>query len=142
MLDNHDDFGSHAKRNEFTHQGRTFIGYGGTQSIDSPAPYSAVASGLIRDLGIDVSSYATALDAGLYKSLGLRPAVFFDKETFGHDRLVAGDPRDPAFRRKPRSTTVKRDLTRLLTERTDPMAGMSMADKKARLARMTCARSS
>ena len=39
MLDNHDDFGGHAKRNEFTHGGRTYIGYGGTQSIDSPAPY-------------------------------------------------------------------------------------------------------
>ena len=57
MLDNHDDFGGHAKRNEFTHDGRTYIGYGGTQSIDSPAPYSATAKALITDLGIDVSSY-------------------------------------------------------------------------------------
>ena len=55
VLDNHDDFGGHAKRNEFTHDGRTWIGYGGTQSIDSPAPYSATAKALIADLGIDVS---------------------------------------------------------------------------------------
>ncbi|MEZ5284035.1 MAG: hypothetical protein R2712_04335 [Vicinamibacterales bacterium] len=62
--------------------------------------------------------------------------MFFDKETFGHDRLVAGDPRDPAFLAEaPLTDPVKRD-PRLLTERTDPMAGMSMADKKARLARM------
>ena len=47
VLDNHDDFGGHAKRNEFTHAGRTYIGYGGTQSIDSPAPYSATAKALI-----------------------------------------------------------------------------------------------
>src|SRR5262245_13541277 len=55
ILDNHDDFGGHAKRNEFTHNGRTYIGYGGTQSIDSPAPYSATAKGLIKDLGIAVA---------------------------------------------------------------------------------------
>ena len=50
----------------------TYIGYGGTQSIDSPAPYSAVAKGLITELGIDVASYGKALDSGLYKSLGLK----------------------------------------------------------------------
>ena len=31
ILDNHDDFGGHAKRNEFRYGGRTFIGYGGTR---------------------------------------------------------------------------------------------------------------
>ena len=35
LLDNHDDFGGHAKRNEFTLDGRTFLGYGGTFAIDS-----------------------------------------------------------------------------------------------------------
>ena len=29
VLDNHDDFGGHAKRNEFTHDARTFIGRNG-----------------------------------------------------------------------------------------------------------------
>ena len=37
ILDNHDDFGGHAKRNEFTIDGQTRIGFGGTESIDSPA---------------------------------------------------------------------------------------------------------
>jgi spermidine dehydrogenase len=138
VLDNHDDFGGHAKRNEFSYGGRTYIGYGGTQSIDSPAPYSSVAKGLITELGIDVAGYGKALDSGLYKSLGLRSASFFDKETFGADRLVVGDVRDEAFRSQaPFSDAVKRDLGRLLTEKHDPMPGLSMADKKARLARMT-----
>ena len=65
VLDNHDDFGGHAKRNEFRAGGRTIIGYGGTQSIDSPAPYSATAKALISDLGIDVSAYERALDSKL-----------------------------------------------------------------------------
>ena len=138
VLDNHDDFGGHAKRNEFTHNGRTYIGYGGTQSIDSPQPYSAVAKGLITDLGIDVAGYEKVLDSALYKSLGLRPGVFFDKETFGADRLVVGDVREEAFRSAaPFSEAVKRDLARLLTEKRDPMPGLSSAEKKARLARMT-----
>ncbi len=138
VLDNHDDFGGHAKRNEFTHNGRTFIGYGGTQSIDSPAPYSAVARALIADLGIDVARYPKVLDAGLYKSLGLRPATFFDKDTFGADRLVVGDPREEAFRAAaPFSDRVRSDLARLLTETFDPMPGLSSAEKKARLARMS-----
>ena len=36
VLDTNDDFGGHAKRNEFNVDGRTLIGYGGTQSIDGP----------------------------------------------------------------------------------------------------------
>jgi spermidine dehydrogenase len=140
VLDNHDDFGGHAKRNEFTHQGRTCIGYGGTQSIDSPAPYSAVARALIEELGIDVARYPKVLDSSLYKSLGLRSSVFFDKETFGADRLVTGDPRESAFAAAaPFSDAVRRDFRRLLTERPDPMAGLSTAEKKGRLARMSYA---
>ena len=43
ILENHDDFGGHAKRNEFRTSHRTLLGFGGTFSIESPAPYSAVA---------------------------------------------------------------------------------------------------
>ena len=37
ILDNHDDFGGHAKRNEFDVGGKTRIGYGGTETIDTPS---------------------------------------------------------------------------------------------------------
>ena len=138
LLDNHDDFGGHAKRNEFTHNGRTYLGYGGTQSIDSPAPFSAVSKALVTELGIDMARYNKVLDSGLYKSLGLRSAVFFDQETYGADRLVTGDVRDEAFQAAaPLGDTVRRDLKRLLTERFDPMPGLSSTEKKARLARMS-----
>ena len=138
ILDNHDDFGGHAKRNEFSHAGRTYIGYGGTQSIDSPQPYSKVARDLVVELGIDVARYAKVLDSGLYKSLGLRPSMFFNKEAFGADRLVVGDVRDEAFiKAAPLSAAVARDLKRLQSESFDPMPGLSSAEKKARLARIS-----
>ncbi|MEW6320846.1 MAG: FAD/NAD(P)-binding protein [Acidobacteriota bacterium] len=142
VLDNHDDFGGHAKRNEYTYNGRTYIGYGGTQSIDSPAPYSDVARGLITELGIDVASYRQKLDANLYRSLGLRPGFFFDKATFGVDRLVPGASRTPddAFMAAaPVSDAVRRDMKRLTTEAFDPLPDLTPAEKKRRLAKISYA---
>jgi spermidine dehydrogenase len=140
ILDNHDDFGGHAKRNEFTANGRTYLGFGGTQSIDSPAPYSPVAQALVRDVGIDVSRTAHVRDSDLYARLGLQRAFFFDRETFGVDRLVggyAGQLSDEFLLAAPLSEAVKRDVKRLLSEPWDPMPGLSSAGKKARLARMS-----
>jgi spermidine dehydrogenase len=156
ILDNHDDFGGHAKRNEFHQTGRMLLGYGGTYAIESPAPYSAVARGLIRELGIDVEGLQRTNDRGLYRSLGLHHAVFFDKETFGADRLVP-DPRhladtetgEPAegpdpwkefMERAPLSETARRDVRAIYETKTDYLPGLSSAEKKARLARMSYAR--
>src|SRR3981081_429836 len=88
VLDNHDDFGGHAKRNEFRVGSAFRLGFGGTFSIESPAPYSSVAKGVIEELGIDVSSYPKYVQKNLYRSQGMRPKIFFDKETFGADKLV------------------------------------------------------
>src|SRR5215468_12484748 len=78
VLDNHDDFGGHAKRNEFTLGGRRVIGYGGSESIDSPnTNYSEAAKGLLRDLGVTVERFETAFERTLYPSLGLARGTFF-----------------------------------------------------------------
>ena len=146
LLDNHDDFGGHARRNEFTAGGRVIVGYGGTQSIDSPGPYSAVAKGLVSDLGIDVSRWRSVLDEDAYK--GLTSATFFDRETFGKDKLVKSlgrrrdesfdDPaRSAAFQEAPFSEAVRRDIHRLETEAFDPWPALPSAEKKARLLRMS-----
>src|SRR5579862_4041035 len=88
ILDNHDDFGGHAKRNEFRVGDRTLIGYGGTYSIESPEDYSDVARKLLEELGIEVGSFSKYLDRSVYGSGGKSAKIFFDKETFGADKLV------------------------------------------------------
>src|SRR5689334_23648237 len=40
VLDNHDDFGGHAKRNEFTYNGKLLAINGGTLNIESPSRYN------------------------------------------------------------------------------------------------------
>src|SRR5262245_1765216 len=93
VLDNHDDFGGHAKRNEFMLDGRLLIGYGGSESIDSPSTnYSDVAKALLRELGVEVERFEAAFERTLYSSLGLSRGLFFAREAFGRDLLVAGEP--------------------------------------------------
>ena len=53
LLDNHDDFGGHATRNEFSAGGQLLLGNGGTHAIATPTPYSSQARGLLTALGID-----------------------------------------------------------------------------------------
>ena len=62
ILDNHDDFGGHAKRNEFHHEGRMVLSLGGAQNLDNPGNYSDHAGALMIELGIDADAIA-AMDA-------------------------------------------------------------------------------
>jgi len=137
VLDNHDDFGGHAKRNEFLYEGRTYLAYGGTMSVATPYPYSYLAKQLLVDLGVDVPRNAEFQDRDLFDKYKLGPATFFDKEHFGEDRLVVGNgrlPWDQFFAKAPLSQAARRDLTRLYGTNPDYLAGKTVAQKLSLLA--------
>ncbi len=151
ILDNHDDFGGHAKRNEFHSNGRMLLTNGGTYGIESPFPYSPVARGLMKELGIDPPALAEACDRPQYYR-GLQTGMFFDKQTFGEDRLVAGMPDDDDalsatphspkawrefLRDAPLSEAVKGDILRVEEGRADYLPGLDSDGKKEKLSRMS-----
>jgi len=143
VLDNHDDFGGHAKRNEFHVNGRMHLLNGGTLSIESPRPYGKVAADLMGTLGID----ARALDEActnktLYQSLGLHRGLFFDRETFGVDRLVVrkGESREDTaayLAQTPLAENVRQDILRIEHGDADYLPGLTSAQKKDRLSRIS-----
>src|SRR5258707_3820053 len=147
ILDNHDDFGGHAKRNEFRANGRTLLANGGTWAIESPFPYSKVSRGLMDELGINPEQLAKkCYREGVYKNLG--NAVFFDKQTFGADRLVTNAPSGWMGRggseewkefleKAPFDPDIRRDILRLQTEAVDYLPGLTSEQKKEQLSRMS-----
>jgi len=140
IIDNHDDFGGHAKRNEFRAGNRMLLSYGGTQSIESPGAYSQVAKDLIAELGIRVERFYKDYDQKLYTKLGT--AAFFDKETFGEDRLLTGmnaTPWPEFLAKAPLSELARRDIARVYDEKVDYMEGLSKEQKLAKLATISYA---
>jgi len=153
VLDNHDDFGGHAKRNEFASDGRLELMNGGTLMIDSPRPYGPVPAALLETLGIDAARLAkTVQKPEFYQGLGLKTGVFFDRETFGADRLIVGAGRGDddgeageaegellaaMIATAPLSAKARADLDRLARGNVDHYPGLSSDDKKLALSRIS-----
>ncbi len=132
LIDNHDDFGGHAKRNEFEVNGETRIGYGGTEAIDTPSSYSQEAKSLIKEIGIDVEKFYEAYDQSLYSSLDLGKGILFDSNSFSEERLVTGYNKVPwkEFAEKtPMTQKAKDDLVRIWTEKKDYLPILSDEEK-------------
>lgn len=85
ILDNHDDFGGHAKRNEFEVDGRSLIGYGGSQSIDTPSSYSAAARQLLIDVGINTERFYDYFDRRFFSDRKMSGGIYFSADEYGRD---------------------------------------------------------
>lgn len=143
VLDNHDDFGGHARRNEFSVDGRMLLCYGGSQTIESPGKYSPVAKQLLKDLAIDVDRFYDFYDQQYFSSRNLGHGIFFDKATFGTDRLTANPigvllgeaPTDEdmraAVRAMPISEADQAEFMRLLAGGVDYLGGKPVAEKRS-----------
>ena len=140
ILDNHDDFGGHAKRNEFTVNGHPLIGYGGSQSIDSPSEYSPVSAKVLQDIGIDTGPFYEYFDRDFFRARGLGRGLYFGSNKYGKDKLCpnifhgySGNdyPKslEPAVSTFPVSGATKAALIRLLSSDADYLAGKSRSEK-------------
>jgi spermidine dehydrogenase len=142
ILENNDDFGGHARRNEFTAgNGRRIIGYGGSQSLQTPSYFSPAVKQLLRDVAIDTDKFKSYYDQDWSNKHRLDPAVLFTKETFGSDRLVkltaiAADwvPKTPLNDR------AKHDLIELIDRPRDYLSGKSREEKFDILSRTSYAK--
>ena len=158
LLDNHDDFGGHAKRNEFQSGKDLRIGSAGSFNIYAGRDSSRIQREVYADLGIDVPRLARkTVNQRFYSRLGMGQGVFFDRETFGEDKLLkdpapwtdftylyAPNPPPDAKTRwdafmaeAPLSDEVKRDLHRLYHENKDYLPGLTPEEKAAKLNRMS-----
>lgn len=88
VIDNHDDFGGHAKRNEFIVDGEKLIGYGGSQSIDTPSSYSAPAKKLLKDIGVITERFYDYYDQDFFVARNLKRGLYFSNDLYGKDHVV------------------------------------------------------
>ena len=153
ILDNHDDFGGHAKRNEFQVDGREILTYGGSQSIESPSYYEEVSKKLMADLGIDFQKFYTAYDFDYFKNRGLTSSFFFNKETYGENKIVRNVPNyrydinhknntkpeniKKVVKEMPISDKSKDEFTRLFLDKTDFFPEMTLEEKFYHLENMS-----
>ena len=149
ILENHDDFGGHAKRNEFNLDGNLNLLNGGTLEIDSPRPYGPVSASLLKTLGIDVPALIrSSQNLKFYDGLGLQSGIFFDQETFGADKLIVGIGTDSGIAgngahlhtllaQAPLSARARAEIVQIETAKIDYLPGLSSDAKKQRLSRIS-----
>ncbi|MBV9647363.1 MAG: NAD(P)-binding protein, partial [Candidatus Eremiobacteraeota bacterium] len=136
VIDNLDDFGGHAKRNEFRVRRRLLLANGGTQSLEQPSEYSDVAKGLLHELGVEPQRFYRYFERDAYHGLG--NGVFFDRKTFGVERFVhgfGGRPWEQFFDEAPFEGSLRASLIRLFTQRVDYLADRNTEEKRRLLAR-------
>ena len=143
LLDALDDIGGHARRNELvSRSGVRLVGYGGSQSLDSPSLFSPAARSLLSELGITLERFESEFfDRGWSQRHGLtQRGLFFGRAAWGDERLVrhaADEAPEQWVPRTPLPPRAQADLLRLLAGRDDVMPGLSRAVKRARLSAMS-----
>jgi len=132
ILENHDEFGGHARRNEFHQGGQMRLSWGGTMNLEYPL-FSDEVNELLTELGVDIDT----LLEGYHFRYGSGPkgkhAMFFDAETYGRDELVqdfsfrAGRETDldASIDRFPISKESRESLKKFYARRENVFAGKS-----------------
>ena len=145
ILDNHDDFGGHAKRNEFESGGNTLLSYGGSQTMQEPSGYPGVVKALLDDIGVDVNVFHDAYDDEFFRQHGLTGGVFFNKKEWGTSRMVkydlngfsdympmadSGMSVEDAVRAMPMSAAAREQIQRVISETRDCISHIPADEKE------------
>ena len=153
ILDNHDDFGGHAKRNEFTVDGKQLICYGGSQSIAEPGSWSPVGKKLLKDVGIHTEHFYDYFDRNYFKDRKLGRGLYFSRDQYGKDYVsdnILGDNSLSSteiedneqeiidiINAYPIAEASKTALIKLLSETENYLLGMGSQEDKINLLRRT-----
>ena len=153
ILDNHDDFGGHAKRNEFTVDGKQLICYGGSQSIAEPGSWSPVGKKLLKDVGIHTEHFYDYFDRHYFKDRKLGRGLYFSRDQYGKDYVsdnILGDNSLSSTETEdneqkiidiinayPIAEASKAALIKLLSETENYLLGMGSQEDKINLLRRT-----
>jgi len=134
ILDNHDEFGGHARRNTFEIEGQTLVAHGGTYALEEVEEAPPAAQRLLRDVGVDLDRLRGYRDERLYERLGLSRAIFFDPRHYPGiaptwlNRFY--DVRyEEFFARAPIPEAARRELIELYTTRKDYLAGVTRKEE-------------
>lgn len=138
LIDPLADFGGHAKRNEFQVGDRLIIGYGGSQSMQTPSYFSPAVIKLLSDIGIEPAKFDTFYDQTWGESRGLGRAVYFAPDVWGTEAMVIQSEKAADWVPKtPLNDKAKADLIALLDAPADYMPGLSREEKLIKLAQIT-----
>lgn len=150
IIENHDDFGGHAKRNEFSVDGHRLVLNGGTLEMEAPKRYNQWATMILSDIGVNIDAYKkeNIKTSHLYEQMGLRSGLFFNQEIWPHDYLMPKSKEnaaaqwryisEEALKNAPLSGKARQDLVRIVSStQPDYMAGQSVPEKKKALATLS-----
>jgi spermidine dehydrogenase len=135
ILENHDDFGGHAKRNEFHQGGQMRLSWGGTMNLEYPM-FSDTVNEFLIEIGVDIQRLVKQTDFHYGFDGKKGPAIYFDKQTYGKDVLaVPCNFRDFSLTlladkvdEFPLNDLSKTSLKNFLKQRTDITKSMSEAE--------------
>jgi len=150
ILDNHDDFGGHAKRNEIEIGGRILLSEGGSLELSEPHTYSDVVMEFLSGIGVNLERLESAYDYEFSRRHGLSRGFHFNKDAWGKSATV---PLARLSRRRggvgskqeimktidqfPMSENAKQELLHLYTIEEDQVPELSEAEKIAYFSKLS-----
>ena len=142
ILDNHDDFGGHAKRNEIEIDGRILLSEGGSLELSAPHTYSDMVKEFLSDIGVDLERLERAYDYEFNRRHGLSWGLHFNKDAWGKSTTVPSARLSPwrggvgskqeimkTIDQFPMNENAKRELLHLYTIEEDQVPELSQAEK-------------